>query len=138
MPSNRKTGTKKAGRTGGFILLEVLISTAIFALVAVGFARTIAVSADAIRRSQQESDIALNLSNRLAEAQVLPVAVGKKQEKPDARGVVYETEWVPLKLENKAKAVLPGMFRLTIRARWKEGKREETEDATIDVYRPRF
>ncbi|HEY8966154.1 MAG TPA: prepilin-type N-terminal cleavage/methylation domain-containing protein [Candidatus Methylacidiphilales bacterium] len=125
-----------AGR--GFVLLEVLLSTAIFAIVAIGFARSITAAAEAIRQSHRESEILLGLSNRLAEAQMHPVVLGTSREKTDARGVTYETEWTALKLENQAKAVLPNLYRLTVRAEWQQGKKADREEATIDVYRPRL
>ena len=125
-------------RERGFLLLEVMLATAIFCLVAVALMNGLGDAADAMRRSNRESQIRLALESHLAEAQALPVQIGVHKEDPDGSGVTYEREWKALQPVDQDKDVLSGIFQLTVRAHWTEGVSEQSDEASIDVYRPQL
>jgi len=129
---------RRQARGGGFILLEVLLAAGIFCLVAVALMNGLGDTADAIRRSNRESQVRLALESRLAEARALPVEVGVRQEKADDAGIAYEREWKAIQPVNQTHDALPGLFQLTVRARWTERNAEERSEATITVYRPQL
>jgi hypothetical protein len=121
---------------GGMILFEVMLATAIFCLVGVALSDGLGKLAEAVRSSNRENQIQLGLESHLAEAKTLPIQPGLQKEKPDADGVTYEREWKVLRMTNKEKAVLPGLYLLTIRARWSDRNQENVEEASLRLYRP--
>ena len=123
-------------RGRGFLLLEVMLATTIFCLVAVALMNGLGESADSMRRSNRESQIRLGLESRLAEAQAMPLQLGLHKEDPDGSGVAYEQQWEALQPVNQNKDVLSGLYKLTVRAHWTDRTVEESDEASIDVYRP--
>jgi len=120
----------------GMILFEVMLATAIFALVGVALANGLGGVAEAIRRSNRENQIRLGLESHLAEAKALPIELGLSKEKPDVNGIGYEREWKIVQLSNKDKALLPNLYLLIVRARWTDGTEENVEEASLRLYRP--
>ncbi len=125
-------------RKRGFLLLEVMLATTIFCLVAVALMNGLGDAADSMRRSNRESQIRLALESHIAEAMALPIQLGLQKETPDGSGITYERQWEALRPVNQDKDVLSGLFKLTVRARWTDRNAEESDEASIDVYRPQL
>jgi hypothetical protein len=130
--SRRSSG----GPRRAFILVEVMMAIMVFSMVAVGLARALGMAADSVHRSSRERQVRLGLESRLAEAQVLPVVMGVQAENPDPSGIVYETEWESIQPVNEEQTVLPGLYQLTVRAKWIDRTVPDSETATVAVYRP--
>jgi type II secretory pathway pseudopilin PulG len=109
-----------------FILLEVLLATAIFALVATALAISLNETIEASLRIRRDSAVRLNLESQLAEARAARLSPGKETAKPDDDGVIYEREVTALDLRNNKKQLLVGLLNVQITARWQENNRNET------------
>jgi type II secretory pathway pseudopilin PulG len=115
------------GKNGrAFILLEVLLATAIFALVATALAISLNETIEASLRIRRDSAVRLNLESQLAEARAARLSPGKETAKPDDDGVIYEREVTALDLRNNKKQLLVGLLNVQITARWQENNRNET------------
>ena len=124
-------------RKKGFTLWEVMLATAIFALVVMSLAVTLIRVLDAAKVEQRETAVRLRLQSMLAEARATRLIPGRETLDPDAQGVVYEREIQLLRdLRNQREQPLPNLYSLTIRALWKSGTIEETNQAQVWVYQP--
>lgn len=129
-------GKIAADLRAGFILLEVMLATAIFALVVVALSRCLTQAMDAAVESQRENEIRLNLQARLMEGRQRHLEPGRELSEPDSRGITYEKEVQLLELTNRHNQALPGLYQLTVRASWKRGQSQEQREANIYVYQP--
>lgn len=136
LPAANRRRVPRSRRAGAFILMEVVIAVAIFALAGVGLAVAINDMGEVFNESRQEAEVRRRLETLLTEARLRGVAPGKSALEPDAMGVVYETETAVLPLENKDRMVLTGLYRITVKALWKRGTEEREEAAEIYVYQP--
>jgi type II secretion system protein I len=125
-----------AGGCEAYILLEVMLATAIFALVVVALAVALNETMDAGARLQQETGIVWSLESKLAEARISRLAPGREVSKPDASGIVYEKEVSPLNCKNKKNQFLNGLYNIRITARWKENNQDREQYSQIYVYQP--
>lgn len=118
----------------GYILLEVMLATAIFAMAGVSLALVLRDAITAGVRVQQETRVAWALESRLNEARIKRLEAGTVTSKPDAAGVVYETEIRPLNMKNVNAQQLGGMYDVKVTARWKDENQERDSVAQVYVY----
>lgn len=119
-----------------YILLEVMLATAIFALVAVALAISLNKTIDAAVRLQRETDVIWNLDSKMAEVRVKRLVLGKEKSKADGNGIIYETEVKPLDLKNEKGQFMGGLYNIKITAYWKEDNRDEQMTSQMYVYQP--
>lgn len=131
-----KVTNKKSRRLHGFILLEVILAAGIFAMAGIGFAVALNDMAKVFNRSRIEAEVRLELETRLNRLRLTPLSVNKLADKPDLRGVIYETEVSALEITNDEKFILTNLYKVTITAKWKEGAEEQLEKAELYVYQP--
>ena len=113
-------------KLAAFILLEVMLATAIFAMIATALAISLNRTIVASLLIRRETAIRLSLESQLAEARAAQLTLGKETSKPDDAGVVYEREVTPLKLQNNKKQLLTGLLDVKITARWTQNNRDES------------
>jgi len=124
------------GDRAGYILLEVMLATAIFAMAAVALAVALNEALGASIRLQRETRVAWNLESKLAEARIGRLVVGKDTSPPDAGGISYVKEISTLDLKNDKNQFLAGLYSIKITARWKEEGRDESQFSQTYVYQP--
>ena len=126
---------KRTGRRG-VMLLEVMLAVGIFALAGVALVTALNRLAETYTEARRIGHIRLELASRLDEARVLPISVSRKKTEPDAQGVTYEKEEAILPIQNDDKTPVPGLWRITVTARWLTGVTDQQEQAEIYVYQP--
>lgn len=126
----------KKARRDGYILLEVMLATGIFALAGVALAVALSQTISAGARLQRQTQVIWSLESRLNEVRLKPLVLGKEATKPDANGIVYEKEISLMELKNMKTQPLNGMFNIKITARWKDGDRLMDMTAQTYVYQP--
>ena len=120
----------------GFMLLEIMLAMAIFGMVIIALARCLGETADAMRRSNRESQIRLGMESRIAEVRMHRPALGIQKEKTDANGVDWEEEWRPLPLVNREKTALGDLYRYSVRAHWTDRNADQSDEAAVTLYLP--
>ena len=123
-------------RRSAYILMEVMLATAIFAIAGVSLAILLNELISAGTRAQRESRIVWDLQTHLNTARLNQLALGKKTDKPDADGVIFEQEISRLNMKNEHNQLLGGLYNIKITARWKEENQDRDMDAQTYVYRP--
>ncbi|HWB59413.1 MAG TPA: hypothetical protein VG733_07975 [Chthoniobacteraceae bacterium] len=127
---------RHAGARGGYILMEVMLAVAIFALAGVSLMILLSESISAGTRVQRETRIVWNLESRLNEARLGQLVAGSGTSVPDADGVVYVTDVDVLNLKNQKEQSLAGLYDLKVTAHWKEENLARDMEARTYVYRP--
>ena len=122
-------------RRGGYILMEVMLATTIFAIAGVSLAIVLNDAISAGIRVQRATRVTWNLESKLNEAR-LQFAEGTNTSKPDADGIVYETAISRMNLLNEKNQPVAGMYNIVITARWKEGNEDAYQSAQMYVYQP--
>jgi Tfp pilus assembly protein PilV len=121
---------------GGFVLLEVMLATALFCVAVVGLARVIDQGVDLVTQMRWEARIRTSLESRLAELRAMRLEPMHEVEDADTDGVTYESEVVELELENQDGRLLSNLYLASVRARWEEAHGEQERLAEIYVYQP--
>ena len=126
-----------SARRSAYILMEVMLATAIFAIAGVSLAIVLNGSISAAARTERESRIVWDLQSRLNTARInSPLPVGTVTDKPDANGVVYEQQITVLDLKNEHDQPLTGLYDIRVTAHWKEENQAMDMTAQTYVYRP--
>ena len=120
----------------GYILMEVMLAAGIFAIAGVGLAVALNDIAKTYVQARKVNAIRIELQSRLAEARLVPLSPIKDVSKENTDGVVFKKEIALLEMTNKARTILPGLYRLTLTAEWTEGKEKQEEKAEVYVYQP--
>ena len=118
----------------GMMLLEVMLAAAIFALAGIALATALDRLSKTYVEARRIGAVRVEIASRLAQARFLPLLAGKDIDRPDARGVSYEEEKAPLPMENDDHTQLPGFWRVTVVAHWKEGEISQEERGEIYVF----
>ncbi len=107
-------------RPRGMILMELVVSIAIFGMVALGLMRALTIGAQTAVIGQLELRMLLRLQSTLTErSKVQRLEEGIVQDDPDDLGVIIRTEVVKLdKLENADGQVLQDMYHIIVRAEY--------------------
>lgn len=123
----------------GFTLLEVLIALGMFVLAVGGLALALdrAFSASIILR--RDGEIRQQIESLIDQAMILPIDRLQQgiESEPDALGVKYSTIAEPVEdLVNKDQETLGGIWKITVRAAWEEGGRDEEWKEEFLRYQP--
>lgn len=126
-------------RARGFTLLEVLIALGMFVFAVGGLALALdrAFSASIILR--RDDEIRQQIESLIDQAMVLPIETLKQgtESGPDLLGVKYASVAEPVEdLVNKDQATLGGIYKVTVRATWKEGGAEQQWKEEFLRYQP--
>ena len=126
----------RAARSSAYILMEVMLATAIFACAAVALAVALSDTITAGDRLQRESRVIWGLESRMNEAKLKRLVLGKETLPPDGTDIVYEQETSQLDLKNDKNQILAGMYNITITAHWMENHRPVSLVSQKYVYQP--
>lgn len=119
-----------------FTLLEMVISLGILSTALVALIGVLQNCVGASTQIERQSHIRRNLESRLAEIRSQFLQPGKQTTERDLFGVVYEAEITPLELFNQNEELLHGLYRIKIRAKWKDGKTNQEDECEIIAYQP--
>ncbi len=123
-------------RSGGYILLEVIIAVTVFALAFVGLMRVLQTTQTAVGELAFDGVVMEGLQAALAEAKQRDLAEMALQRRDERVGILYETEVEALTVDNGNGTTLEGLYRLVARASYDLGRGPETRQAEVWIYRP--
>lgn len=120
-------------------MLEVLIALGMFVLAVGGLALALdrAFSASIILR--RDGEIRQQIESLIDQAMILPIDRLQQgiESETDALGVKYSTIAEPVEdLVNKEQETLGGIWKITVRAAWEEGGRDEEWKEEFLRYQP--
>ncbi|MDF1815998.1 MAG: type II secretion system protein [Verrucomicrobiales bacterium] len=128
----------RANRQRGFVLLEIIISIALFSLVATSMVVALDRLAKTSTMAQVESRIFRRMDSVMTEVCFRPgnrIKIGKTRLPADATGVSVEVLVKPADLVSIEGTALKHMYKVRIRGRL-EGSREPVRDLERLVYLP--
>jgi type II secretion system protein I len=122
MHARETTAAKRRGRSGGFILLEAMVATAIFAMAVLALARCIEAGLQAGIAQRDDARARRALANRLREleAGAQPYAPPQTEEqlKREFSGMILRRTVVTMELSDDDKAIVDGMLEVTLEVSW--------------------
>jgi prepilin-type N-terminal cleavage/methylation domain-containing protein len=125
---------RKARR--GMVLFEVIIALTIFSVVSLGLVVALDQSFGAAEDRNQADRVARGLRNQLTLLHAGPLAPGARDLPDDGSGTIYNLEVDPVPMLDQRKQPLPGLYRATLSAKWKDGGQVETQSISELVYQP--
>ena len=128
--------TRAGRRTSAYVLFEVILAMAVFALVVVGMVVSLQRAIDTTNDFKKESAIRKGLESILIEAKHRPRKEMALTYKDERLGVDYRTEVRELKLTNIDGAPLHQLWTLRATATYDNNGTEETYSAEVYVQRP--
>ena len=147
--SSRFKGSTATGRFRGstatsrrynsaFVLLEVMLGVAIFAMgvLALGKCVNNCVIAEVAKNEDRKARLAL--SNRLAEIEGGAVDITKAKEEPLKgmfQGITIKQQVKPVPLKNERKQVISGIYEIDLEAVWKSGNETQSKELSVYVQR---
>ena len=126
---------------GGFLLLEIILATMIFALgvLALGRCLTVCLTAQAVRVQEERARTALE--NRMAEVQAsptLPDELHRTQLKGSFAGLTMTERRRTLDLKNENNVPLDNLHEITLTAEWTgPGGQRQSRAVAFDLLRGR-
>lgn len=123
-------------RQSGYLLLEVVIAMAIFALAATGFTVALHKSADASDMAAREMQVTRILQSALDEAISIPnLEEGESVQKLEERQIDLVTKYEKMEeMENEDGQLLQDMWRITVTAYFFQGNTELSRSAVTWRY----
>lgn len=119
-----------------FTLLEMIVSLAILSTSCIALVGVLQNCIGVSTQIEKQSHIRRNLESRLAEIRSQFLQEGKQTTERDLFGVIYEAEITPLELYNQKDEPLPGLFKITIRAKWREANINRQDECEVIAYQP--
>jgi hypothetical protein len=122
-------------RTGGFVLLEIMLAVAIFAIgvIALGWSVNNCLTAETVKNDDQRATQALR--NRETEIERGSVIVSDSQTtelEGVFTGITVKQTRTPLKLKNENNLDLAGLYQIDLEATWESG--DEPQKKTLSFY----
>ena len=113
-------------RTGGFLLIEILLGVAIFVLGVIALGRCVSNCVTAQNVRDQEERARLALQNAMLEVQaspMLPDENHREKLKGMFAGMTLIERRRTLSVENEDHVLLPDLHEITLRVEWLDGTR---------------
>jgi type II secretory pathway pseudopilin PulG len=120
----------------GMILLEVIIALSIFAAVAFSLIMALDAATDAATDRNQIDAATVGLENQMAQIVSTRITPVRRDLPNDNSGITYRLEIGPEPLQDDAQRSFVGFYRVTLKARWKAGSRDESRELSELVYQP--
>ena len=115
-----------AGDQGGFVLLEILLSIALFSTVSVAMVHALDQIADTSIYGRREAQMVERLDSEITRASNSPrFEAGQWQTETDDFGISTITTIEPADIVNDAGETLEGIWRIYVEVTWTDGVRRE-------------
>ena len=125
-------------KKAGFTLLEMLTAMFMFVLAIGGQAMAMdkIFAANVIMR--RDGEVRQQLESLLDEAMVLPIETLEEGREvgPDAMGAKFLVRAEPAEVLNKDNEALNGLWWITVRAEWTEGRQDQVWEEKFLRYQP--
>src|SRR5260370_42316815 len=106
------------GRTGGFVLWEMLLALGIFCMGAIALTSALQRALDTVILIHDESEVRQDLESILAEASANKLQVGKTAIFMGDRRIQYAREVVSIPARNSKGQPVANLWQVTVRATW--------------------
>src|SRR5260221_14674935 len=116
MSTEAATVRPQRGRTGGFVLWEMLLALGIFCMGAIALTSALQRSVDTVILIHDESEVRQDLESILAEASSNKLQAGKTGIFMGDHRVEYEREVVSLSVKKSKGQGVPNILQVTLRA----------------------
>jgi type II secretory pathway component PulJ len=125
-------------RNAGFTLLEILTAMFMFVLAVGGLALAMDKIVGANVLMRRDAEVRQRLESLLDEAMVIPLEmmVPLREIDPDAFGTKYSLSAEEAEIRNMDDEVLPGLWWITVRAEWVEGREKQIWEEKFLRYVP--
>ncbi len=131
----------RARRDGGFLLIEILLATAIFVVGVIALGRCVSNCLTAQEVRNQEERARLALQNAMLEVQASPVLPDENHRaKLDGMfaGMVLIEQRRTINVENEDHVLLPDLHEITLTVQWNDrNKREHARSVAFTMLRGR-
>jgi hypothetical protein len=125
-----------SGKTGGFVLWEMLLALGIFCIGAIALTTALQRSLDTVILIHDESEVRQDLESILAEASANKLQAGKTAIFMGDHRIQYEREVVSFSAKNSKGQVVPNLWQVTVRATWTARNRVRTGEAQEFLFQP--
>ena len=136
MRNDAATFPSWCGKTGGFVLWEMLLALGIFCIGAIALTTALQRSLDTVILIHDESEVRQDLESILAEASAIKLQVGKTAIFMGDRRIQYEREVTSLSAKNSRGQAVPNLWQVTIRATWTARNQVRTSEAQEVLFQP--
>src|SRR5260221_5692227 len=116
MKTDAATFRHQRGRSGGFVLWEMLLALGIFCMGAIALTSALQRSVDTVILIHDESEVRQDLESILAEASSNKLQAGKTAIFFGDHRILYEREGVSLSAKNSKSQVVANLLEVTMRA----------------------
>ena len=125
-------------KAAGFTLLEMLVAMFMFVLAVGGLALAMDKIFGANVTMRRDSEVRQQLESLLDESMVTPIDVLEQGREvgPDAMGAKFTVRAEPAEIRKKDDEELAGLWWITVRAEWTEGREEQSWEEKFLRYRP--
>jgi hypothetical protein len=124
------------GRTGGFVLWEMLLGLGIFCMGAIALTSALQHAVDTVILIHDESEVRQDLESILAEASANKLQAGKTAIFMGDRRIQYEREVVSFSAKNSKGQVVPNLWQVTVQATWTARNQVRTSEAQEVFFQP--
>ena len=124
-------------RTGGYILLELIIALTIFSLAVLNLARSLEATLAASNRINRDYAIRIGMRSLVEELRIKTLPEMSVSRIDEALGVTYTATTEPVAITTRSGGSLRDLYALTITATDGQGTEPLTDDVTVYVYKPR-
>jgi type II secretory pathway pseudopilin PulG len=127
-------------RSGGFLLLEVVLALGVFAIACTGLTVAFHRMAGAAQLAQSELRITRILDSALTEQMSFPtLEVGVAQIPVEGTDIELDVEIAPIEdLQNQDGEILQQMFHITVTANWFESGAWQSRSVETWRYNPMY
>ncbi len=125
-------------KTAGFTLLEMLTAMFMFVLAVGGLAMAMDKIFAANVTMRRDGEVRQQLESLLDESMVTPIDVLEQGREvgPDAMGATFTARAEPAEVRNKDDEELGGLWWITVRAEWTEGRDKQSWEEKFLRYQP--
>jgi Tfp pilus assembly protein PilV len=125
-------------KNAGFTLLEILTAMFMFVLAVGGLALAMDKIFGANVMIRRDAEVRQQLESLLDEAMVLPMEILEegRETGPDAMGATYLVRAEPAEVRNMDDEELGGLWWVTVRAEWTEGREKQSWEEKFLRYQP--
>jgi hypothetical protein len=123
-------------RSGGMVLLELIVALTVFALVAFALVGALDAGMTVAGERDQIDAATRGLANQLALLHVGRIDPGSRDVRAASDGIAYHLTIEPALLRDQHHELLSGLYRATVVASWKTGGREEDRSVSELIYQP--
>ena len=120
----------------GLVLFEVIMALSVFALVAMALVMALDASMDAAWERGKVETALRGLENQMAQIHNTRLIPSENDVPDDGTGFTYSVAIEQAQFKDQKNIPLNGIYRVTVTAKWKDGKEDESRAISELFYQP--